>query len=73
MNIKLIKNALEQKKNQEMKFRFNAGRNQFEEFTGKIEKLYNYVFTIKVTGGNSRIKSFSYNDVLTENLKILTK
>ena len=73
MNIKLIKSNLEKSINKEMSFRFYAGRNQYEEFTGKIDKLYNCIFTIKVSGCNNKTKSFSYNDLLTENLKILNK
>lgn len=73
MNIKMVKENLKKIVNKEINFRFNAGRNQIEEFSGKIEKLYNCIFTVKVIGNMDKIKSFSYNDVLTDNLKIHIK
>lgn len=51
------------------KFRFNGSRNQVEEFEGVINNTYNKVFTILVN--NYIIKSFSYSDILTNNLEVL--
>ena len=51
------------------KFRFNGARNQIEEFEGKINGVYNYVFTIKTI--NDETKSFSYSDVLIGNLEFI--
>ncbi|MDD6879056.1 MAG: Veg family protein [bacterium] len=73
MNIKKIKTSIEKNLGKELRFKFNGSRNQTEEFDGIIEKVYNYVFTIKISNNNNQIKSFSYNDVLTENLEIFTK
>ena len=51
------------------KFKFNGSRNQVEEFEGIINGTYNKVFTI--LADDNTIKSFSYSDVLTNNLEII--
>lgn len=51
------------------KFIFNGSRNQVDEFEGVINKTYNKVFTILVDGNT--LKSFSYSDILTNNLEIV--
>lgn len=66
-----IKLKIEENKGRELNFRFNGSRNQIEEFTGIIDKTYNYLFTIKLSNNSNIIKSFSYSDVLTESLEIL--
>lgn len=71
--INKIKNELENQKGKILQFRFNGARNQIEEFTGSIENTYNFIFTIKTIGENERIKSFTYSDILIENLEILNK
>ena len=70
--ISKIKEELEQVIGKTLHFRFNGARNQIEEFDGCIENTYNFIFTIK-TIGDERIKSFTYSDVLIENLEIIDK
>ncbi|MBR3661500.1 MAG: Veg family protein [Bacilli bacterium] len=67
--ISKIKDNLIELQGKPLHFRFNGARNQIEEFDGCIENTYNYIFTIKLDG-DSRIKSFTYSDVLIENLEI---
>ncbi len=50
-------------------FRFNGIRNQNEEFSGRIVGVYPAVFTIELD--NKVIKSFSYSDLLINNLEVL--
>ena len=64
-----IKQDLTNKIGKELHFKDNGSRNQIEEFDGHIENTYNFIFTIKPDGDN-RIKSFTYSDVLIENLEI---
>ena len=45
-------------------------RNQIEEFDGIIVDTYNYIFTIQTI---NEVKSFTYSDVLIENLEIIKK
>lgn len=51
-------------------FRFKGTRNQIEEFNGKIIAMYPSVFIIGLE--NSQVKSFSYSDLLIENLEIIS-
>lgn len=67
MNILKIKNAIENMKNKPLHFKINGSRNQIEEFDGKIIETYNYIFIIET---NNIKKSFTYSDILIENLEI---
>ena len=67
MNIQKIKNKIEALKNKPLHFKLNGSRNQIEEFDGKITEIYNYIFIVET---NNTKKSFSYSDILIENLEI---
>ena len=73
MTINNIKLDLEKNKGKVLKFKFNGSRNQTEEFFGRIENLYNYIFVVRLENSSDQIKSFSYADVLTESLQIFVK
>ena len=66
-----IKQEVNNYKGKTLHFKFNGSRNQTEEFEGIIENTYNYIFTVKIIGTNERIKSFTYSDILIENLEII--
>ena len=68
--INKIKEDLITKKGQVLKFRHNGSRNQVEEFEGVIIDTYNYIFTIKTINEKEEIKSFTYSDILIDNLEI---
>ena len=68
--INKIKKDLTNKKGQVLRFRHNGARNQIEEFKGVIIETYNYIFTIKTVDEKEEIKSFSYSDILIDNLEI---
>lgn len=70
--ISKIKEKLEKEVGKPLHFRFNGARNQIEEFDGCIENTYNFIFTIKLLNDN-RIKSFTYSDILIDNLEIINK
>ncbi len=67
MNIQKIKKDIESLKNKHLHFKINGSRNQIEEFDGRIVETYNYIFIIET---NNTKKSFSYSDILIENLEI---
>ncbi|MBR1385748.1 MAG: Veg family protein [Bacilli bacterium] len=69
MNISIVKSNIESYKGKIIHFKYFGARNQTEEFDGRIENTYNAIFTIKPEKSN-KIKSFTYSDVITENLKI---
>ena len=68
MNIKRIKEKIELLKNKKIKLKVNGARNQIEEFEGIITETYNYIFIVET---NNIKKSFSYSDILINNLEII--
>ena len=68
MNIKRIKEKIELLKNKKIKLKVNGSRNQIEEFEGIITETYNYIFIVET---NNIKKSFSYSDLLINNLEII--
>ena len=70
MNIDKIRKFISSNKNNVFAFKFKGTRNQVDEFIGKIVESYHFVFTVKVNDKTERIKSFSYNDILINNLEI---
>lgn len=65
-----IRKEISSKKGKILHFRHNGTRNQIEEFQGMIVDTYNYVFTIKTIDDKEEIKSFTYSDILIDNLEI---
>ena len=70
MNIEKIKTKIEGIKNQKKHFKINGSRNQIEEFDGIITESYNYIFVVETENVK---KSFSYSDVLINNIEISQK
>lgn len=68
--INKVKEDIISKKGKKLHFRFNGLRNQIEEFEGIIVETYNYIFTIKTCNEKDELKSFTYSDVLIDNLII---
>ncbi len=68
--IEKIRKNISNNKGKTYAFKFNGARNQIEEFIGVINETYNSIFTIKVIGKYPRIKSYSYNDILINNLEM---
>ncbi len=71
MNIENVREKIKQKEGETLHFKFNGSRHQVEEFTGEIIETYPAIFLIRLKGTPTKIKSFSYNDLLTESLEIL--
>ena len=63
MNIDNIKRKINELKNHKLKVKVYIGRNKYEYYEGKLENMYDNIFTIKTNKG---IKSFSYSDVATK-------
>ncbi len=53
-----------------LKFIYRGARNQIEEFNGIITNCYKSIFIIETN--THVIKSFSYNDFIIKNIKIIT-
>ncbi len=69
MTIDKIKKVVQENQGVPRSFIFHGSRNQIDEFHGIIMDLYPAIFTILLD--DDKIKSFSYSDILTENLEIL--
>lgn len=69
MTIGMAKQLVKDNKGEVRSFRFRGARNQIEEFKGIITDTYPAIFIIRLQ--DEKIKSFSYSDVLIDNLKIL--
>ncbi len=69
MNIKKIKENIQNLLNERIKIKINLGRNKKEYLYGYIDKVYPNIFTIKTDNG---IRSISYSDIITKNV-IITK
>ncbi len=50
-------------------FRFKGTRNQVDEFKGVITGIYPAIFIITLS--DSKVKSFSYSDLLVNSLEII--
>lgn len=70
MNIDKIRKYIFDNKGKTFSFKFNGSRNQVDEFIGIINKTYNSIFTINVIGKYPITKSYSYNDILINNLEM---
>lgn len=70
MNLTQIKRYILSKKNQYYHFIYKGPRNQIEEFDGIITDCFPSIFIV-VTKDNVT-KSFSYNDFIVKNIKIIS-
>ncbi len=73
MNKELLREKIKAKEGNHFDFVFNGSRNQVEKFSGTIIETYPSVFLVETNEDIPRIKSFSYNDVITSNLEMKEK
>ncbi|MDR2091144.1 MAG: Veg family protein [Clostridiales bacterium] len=76
--MKEVKHSLDDAKNRlfglkglNVMLRVNLGRNKIVEYNGRVENLYASVFTVKSEA--DAIKTYSYSDVLTGNVKFFNR
>ncbi len=67
MNINIIKEEIKSHLNENVEIKVYGMRNKTSSYKGIINKTYPNIFTI-LTDNNE--KSFSYNDVITGDIKI---
>ena len=73
MNKEMLREKLSNEQGNNFHFIFNGSRNQTEEFYGTIVDTFQSVFLIEAIEENPRIRSFSYNDIITSSLEIREK
>ena len=69
MNLDTVKNKIKSYLGIHHKFIYRGARNQIEEFEGIIVNCYPHIFIIKTD--DNYIKSFTYNDFIIRNIKII--
>ena len=67
MTVYEIKKNLGECLGKEVSIKYNLGRNKYESYKVRIKELYDNVFLVE---NNLGIKSFSYSDVVTKQVKI---
>ncbi len=67
MTVYEIKKEIGANLGKEVSIKYNLGRNKYESYKVKIKELYDNVFLVE---SNLGIKSFSYSDVVTKQVKI---
>ena len=67
MNIEKIKLMINSLIGKEVYVKVNVVRNKYEYYEGKVENIYNNLFTVNV---DSIIKSFTFSDVLTKDVQL---
>lgn len=70
MSIEKIKIMISSLKGKDVYVKVNVGRNKYEYYEGKIEDVYNNLFTVRA---NELVKSFTFSDVLTKDVRLKTR
>lgn len=73
MNVDIVRDSIMKKKGSFCKFKFNGSRNQVEQFTGVITSVYPAIFIVESLDSVPKVKSFTYNDIITSSLEIVSK
>ena len=72
MTIEKIRSSISDNLGNDIKVIHNEGRNKIYEYNGKVIEVYNNIFIVLDSNNDSK-RSFSYYDVLTDNVKISFK
>lgn len=67
MNIEKIRENVQRRKGEKLHFCFRGSRGQMDEFHGVITDTFKGVFLVQ-SFEDDRVKSYSYSDILIENL-----
>ena len=69
MNLDTARNRVKSYLGLHRKFIYRGARNQIEEFEGRIVNCYKAIFIVETD--TNIIKSFTYNDFIIRNIKII--
>ena len=69
MNLDTARNKVKSYLGLHCKFIYRGARNQIEEFEGRIVNCYKAIFIVETD--TNIIKSFTYNDFIIRNIKII--
>ena len=65
-----VKSALERLRGERVVMQINRGRNKFERTEGVLKHLHPAIFTVESEG---KVLSFSYNDILSRDVRFCRK
>lgn len=68
-NLDDVKQRVEKLKGTQVVLKVNEGRNRINCYNGAVDETYPSVFTFKLD--NDKVKTFSYSEVQTKNVKFL--
>ena len=68
MNIKIIRRYLSSKIGSKIVVVYYGSRNRKERYDGIVYKIYQNIFTIRLSNGE--VRSFAYIDIITKTIKI---
>ena len=71
MNLEKIKKIVKSYMFKKYSFIYKGSRNQIDKFDGVIVQCFPSIFLVKTNKGV--LKSFSYNDFIMKNIKIINK
>ena len=66
-----IKQSILELKGKEVNLHINRGRRKISQFRARIEDVYNSVFTVKNLLNLDAVYTYSYNDILCGEVKIV--
>lgn len=72
IRLEKIKKEMESKKGEKLHFHFKGSRGLVDDFDGIITDVFKGVFLVKSIP-DDRVKSFSYSDILIDNLVVDVK
>ncbi len=70
MNLNTVREMIREKMNIPCSFVYKGPRNQVEEFDGTIVRCFPSIFVVLTT--ENVTKSFTYNDFIIKNIKIIS-
>jgi uncharacterized protein Veg len=68
-NLDLVKKRVELLRGTPVLLKVNEGRNKINCYLGAVEEIYPSVFTFRLN--DEKVKTFSYSEVQTKNVKFL--
>lgn len=64
----IAKKRIELLTGQDVRLRVNQGRNRIVDYVGRVEEMYNAIFTVKSLD-DGKVYSYPYSDLITKNVK----
>ena len=70
MTLNQVRESLTEHIGKKVVINCNIGRNKIETYNVTLKEMYDNIFLVQMNTDSKEIKSFSYNDIITKNIKI---